>query len=844
MNDKTRLIIFGALALIVILVTCVLAFVWAKTSAKPVTVDDSLTGYYSPVPVNGRSTTNQSLQTTTLLPTFDTPGICDPDSICVSNGDPDDPFCYCKKIIGAPCNLVFECAPSTDPTKQVYCNNVCSETENGNLFATCSYDEDLACGANLSCSNTIDLKSVVGECLLVDNQVCTFDEQCYGGKCDIQGNATSGICISRILAGYDCDIDYCKTGFGCDFTVTPIYRHCQPLITRDPKTNTASIPAQYGKAGSLCKILPKNLLGNVYECDTGLTCNVDHTTGGPTIYPITLYPELEGFGICQVSTSALNNICNASIACIRPSVCGVVDANGDTACTEPNYLLNTGSIPIQIPNINFCGGTSNDILTNGSSGFCNEGYECLENPSIDVYPNNTTYNRFCLPKNNHFCTNDPLTQGKYCVNSSGTAVTGSCTGKKIGVFLTTGNKDSYLGKWVSVDLPDQSIVINQVILSSKISIFEYMPLPSSPNPAYPMVRIIFYPNHGVYPSAPFFFYTEFSTYEFLNENYIPSWSKIFIQASPGAVTLIQVLDIKFTQSGNFGMFITEERGFFNPFIPNTDQTGGTNIEQYNRIYVADFLTDFNLSGLTLTYTPSNYGPFFANGTDLLSYNPSNIGQMAINNGYTFTGYISWDVDDLHNYSIVIGLVNTGTSSEFNFYYDNIPTPSGLNSLSLIQNKSSNLSTNFSKPLPNYVKYYTDNAVGPNKENYVYSYNDGDYKLFVNGSLSYTSGNNFIKFESPDYPVALATVFSKNYTLSNFNIYYMPTVISGDINIISVERNLDITSGDYTFKYTENQIVSYSPSEVSIYIPGPSLLSFISVGGFTNYMYSLMEVCEI
>lgn len=834
MNDKTRLIFFGALAFIVILTTCVLAYVWGKTSAKPVTVDDSLQGYYAPVAVNGRSTTNQTPQLTTLLPTFDTPGVCDPDSICVSNGDTDDPYCYCKKKLGAPCNLVFECAPSTDPTKSVYCNNVCSEIQ-GNLFASCSFDPDLNCGTGLACSNTLpsNLNSVVGECLLVDNQVCTFDEQCYGGKCEIIGNATSGTCISRVPAGEHCDIDYCEKGFGCDFSTGITARqYCQPLITADPKTNSATIPAEFGKSGALCQVT--NDFFNFYSCDPGLTCNIDHTTGGPVNYPIALYPSLDGFGTCQPRLFTINDTCQAVGACHPPSVCGGLDSNGNTICSAPNYLT---SLTTSVSDINYCGRTYASNLINGSSGFCSDGYECVENPSITVYPD-ITYNRFCLPKNNHFCTNDPGAQGRYCVNSSGATVSGSCTGKKIGVFLT-GFATTYLGKWVSVDLPDQSIPANQVNINSEISVFEYMPLPSASNPAYPMVRIIFYP-YSPPSSTQFFFYTEFSTYEFTaNENYSPTWSNITVQVAPGAVTLINLLDIKFTSAGNFGLFVKEERGFYNPFNRNTDQTGGTNIAQYNRLYVANFATDFNLPGLTLTYTPSNYGPLFAENTDAVSYTPATINQMCIN-AYDF---YSWDIDDSYNNSVVIGLVNPTTPTDFNFYYNTIFVPS-LNNLSVLSNISPTLTVNLSDRFPSYVKFYTDNAVGPNIGNYVYTYNDGVYKLFVNGSLSYVSGNNFIQFGSTNSPATLATVFSKNYTLSGFNIYYMPAVSSGDINIISVERTYDIPTGEYTFNSTENKITSYSPSEVTTFSTLINSLQFISAGGFTNYMYSLMETCEI
>jgi hypothetical protein len=75
---------------------------------------------------------------------------------------------------------------------------------------------------------------------------------------------------------------------------------------------------------------------------------------------------------------------------------------------------------------------------------------------------------------------------------------------------------------------------------------------------------------------------------------------------------------------------------------------------------------------------------------------------------------------------------------------------------------------------------------------------------------------------------------------------MPKTDSGDINIVSVERVYNKSTNEYKLNYTENQLISYSPSEINYFDANnsPSNISFISVGGFTNYMYSLMEFCEI
>jgi hypothetical protein len=215
------------------------------------------------------------------------------------------------------------------------------------------------------------------------------------------------------------------------------------------------------------------------------------------------------------------------------------------------------------------------------------------------------------------------------------------------------------------------------------------------------------------------------------------------------------------------------------------------------------------------------------------------------NAYDF---YSWDIDDSYNNSVVIGLVNPTTptvpTADFNFYYNTIFVPS-LNNLSVLSNISPTLTVDLSDRFPSYVKFFTDNAVGPTIGNYVYTYKSGAYyKLFVNSSLNYFGGDKFIQFGSTNSPATLATVFSKNYTLSGFNIYYMPAVSSGDINIISIKRTYDIPTGEYTFVSTEDQITSYSPSEVTTFSTVINSLQFISAGGFTNYMYSLMETCII
>jgi hypothetical protein len=547
MNQKNSSFLYGILAVIVLLVFLLILYFLGRENSQPATINDKVTGFYSSAPINNRCSITPITEPTTLLPGFNSPQNCSENYTCVQNGTPDNPFGYCKVPITEnteltkiySCNTVYDCAPSTDPTEIVYCNGTCQTTTlsvwnskspntYGGLYSFCDFNT--ACDNNLICSNVLNNFSIAyGECLIADGSgtcstgnelgCCTSDEQCLGGKCDFnKGSGDYGLCISRIAPAEICDVNYCDTGFGCDFSQTnPSNNLCQPLLGNGP--------AQYGKLNSFCLVGTTPGSGVSMSCDSGLVCNFELLLGSTENYPSSLYPSLLNMGQCALPNNALKDSCSGSGACIEPLVCN----NG--TCANPIYLENSTT---PITDVNYCGPEYTQSITNypanGSSGACLNGYTCVKNTGMSILSDSD----FCVGVSEtstaiglcNSSTSSSQKYGNFCNNNTGGGA--GCTNRYIGVFL---QGYSYLGVWRFIELPPQNIASNVVNGNSKISVYqETVTTTTGSNVTYPITKIIFFPNVNV--GDNFFYYTEFSTYN-LDPNvetntlkYSPTWYTI------------------------------------------------------------------------------------------------------------------------------------------------------------------------------------------------------------------------------------------------------------------------------------------------------------------------------
>jgi hypothetical protein len=526
--NKNSTFLYGALAVIVILVFLLVLYFLGRENSQSATINDKVTGFYGAAPINNRCSVQPITEPTTLLPTFDLPQNCEENYTCVQTGINGNPFGYCKVPLSSQdflqpiynCNTVYDCAPATNPNEIVYCNGTCQVTTlsiwnssnpktYGGLYSYCDFNTP--CDNGLVCNNVLNnFTTSYGECLIdFDNNglcndgssfgCCTANEQCIYGFCDFnRGSNSYGMCISRIEPSFQCDTDFCETGFGCDTSqIDPSEHLCQPLL--GPNS-----PAQYGKEGSFCKIGTVSGSNDFMACNAGLICNFELSINGinNTSYPVSNYPSLVGIGQCVLNKVSLGNTCNTGIGCEEPLVCN----NG--ICSIPGYLFSNVSAS-QTPDVNYCGPEKTSPIINypinGSSGACLNGYTCIDtNMSIFsesdfcvAVPESSTAIGLCnsLSSGNY---------GNFCGTTGGGV---GCNGRYIGVFL---QGYSYLGVWRFVELPDQTVTINKVNANSKISI--YQSVDTSGNSNYPITKIIFYPNNGLDNGNIFFYYTEFSTY--------------------------------------------------------------------------------------------------------------------------------------------------------------------------------------------------------------------------------------------------------------------------------------------------------------------------------------------
>jgi hypothetical protein len=551
--NKNSTFLYGALAVIVILVFLLILYFLGRENSQPATINDKVTGFYGAAPINNRCSIQPITEPTTLLPSFDLPQNCQENYTCVQTGVNGNPFGYCKVPLSSTdylqpiynCNTVYDCAPpvnsETNPDEIVYCNGTCQTTTltnwnskspktYGGLYSYCDFNTP--CDSGLVCDNVLNnFTTSYGECLIDFNNsgfcnggssfgCCTANEQCIYGFCDFnKGSNSYGICISRIEPATKCDVDFCETGFGCDFSQPLASENlCQPLL--GPNN-----PAQYGKESSYCKIGTVSGSGDFMACDAGLVCNYDLSINGinNTNYPVSKYPSLVGIGQCVLNKVSLGNTCNAGVGCEEPLVCN----NG--TCTIPGYLYSSSSSN-QTVDINYCGPEKTSPNTNypinGSSGACLNGYTCV-NTNMGIFSESD----FCVGVSESttaigLCNSDNSSgqkYGKFCNNSTGGG--SGCGGRYIGVFL---QGYSYLGVWRFIELPPQNIAANVVNANSKISVFQTVTTTGS-NVTYPITRIIFFPNVNI--GDNFFFYTEFSTYNIdpngaNNLKYSPTWYKI------------------------------------------------------------------------------------------------------------------------------------------------------------------------------------------------------------------------------------------------------------------------------------------------------------------------------
>lgn len=556
MTRKNNTFIYGILAVIVLLIFLLILYFLGRENSQPATINDKVTGFYSSAPINNRCSIAPITDPTTLLPTFNLPQNCSENYTCVQNGTPDNPFGYCKvpitentelsKIYN--CNTVYDCAPPTNPNEIVYCNGVCQTTTlsnwnskspktYGGLYSYCDFNTP--CNSGLICSNILDnFSNSYGECLIenggaltcengVEQGCCSSDEQCINGKCDFnRGEGIYGLCINKIAPAEICDINYCQQGFGCDFSQIDSFKNlCQILGT--------SGPAQYGKINSFCVIGTQSGSGDYMSCDSGLVCNFDLSINGIPNYSPSLYPTLSGYGVCSSSKNALNESCNGlNNSCEEPLVC----YNG--TCITPSYLLNDSPPSLKntvVEDINYCGpeyiSPSVNYDINGSSGACLNGYTCVNTGMTGLL----SQSKFCVgnPETSTYislCNSGTNAQTNYYGNFCGSVGNGAgCGGRYIGVFIQ--------GVWKFLELPNPNNPLYPsgytINANSKISVYQYVPTSGS-NQDYPVTRIIFYPNSNKYGNNPYFYYTEFSSYE-INPSganilkFSPSWELITIQ---------------------------------------------------------------------------------------------------------------------------------------------------------------------------------------------------------------------------------------------------------------------------------------------------------------------------
>jgi hypothetical protein len=554
-------------------------------------LNDSVKCTYSFSTLNNRCT-KTGTGDTTLLPTFYQPNECDEEtSICINNND-DNPYGFCKRKIGAVCDIIYDCAPcipenGCDPTRHtVVCDGTCNiipfsftnqdpsaNYPAGQLFSICSYD--YPCGNQLGCTNNENnFKNDSGICKLLNGNICSFDEQCLGGKCDVN-NPGGPICISRIAPATACDIDYCQPGFGCDLISLPGENFCQPLIP-DLLNPTISTPAVYGQKGSFC------LIGagpnEAFSCDVnaGLSCAFSLEFNGSSIYNPNIYPNLRGYGICQQTGTPANDVCTGNSGCALPNVCN----NG--VCGPPKYI-NLNDLNTAINDYNFCGSAVTNsgtfvYPTNGSSGQCEDGYTCQTITSTPVViPGMVNPQSFCMANSGYICSSHGSpgtygTYGNYC-----SQVGQTCGGKKLGVFIPN-SPGSYLGVWRFISLPTGVVPTSK----SKLSVYQSMPSNFDQFSQYPITRIIYYENDGV--NLTNFYYTEISNFYFDPNgdnqiNFTPfdsivgeakcyAWKNISLVSNNVNYTPNKIYDVKFSTAGNFAIFLNETGPIVFPFVPN------------------------------------------------------------------------------------------------------------------------------------------------------------------------------------------------------------------------------------------------------------------------------------
>ena len=219
--------------------------------------------------------------TVSFFPEDYVPGTCDVGLKCVQY-NPDLNEGICKRSIGAPCTVLWDCEPNA-----LYCTGFCSTTPGGG--------KNQKCLPNDSCLEGFTCKSDI--CKVNNGGKCDENNDCYSGVC------ISGICLEGKTIGQKCSIDnpcinglYCSLGF------------CQE--NQSPPT---------GEIGSVCYIPPDASDVDFPKCKAGV-CSRN--------YGIDQLPD--DYGHCLNENSRWISTCE-STACLPTYICQ------NNNCVAPLY---------------------------------------------------------------------------------------------------------------------------------------------------------------------------------------------------------------------------------------------------------------------------------------------------------------------------------------------------------------------------------------------------------------------------------------------------------------------------------------------------------------------------
>ncbi len=734
-------LLFLILAIVVLIVFGVIVGYWFYTSSKDYVVNNSIKGFYQEASLNQRCSVSKNENETLMLPQYYEPQGCGFKQKCIITSS-DDIYGYCKADIGGICYNVYDCAPP-DGNTGIFCNGgICSYGTTGIggvLFSSCGAPSTIG---NSFCDSQLGLICNQGTCLYIDGQACIADDQCNGKKCILGNNGATGICTSQIPAASYCDVNYCQTGFGCDF-INGNNGYCQPFVKT---TNGATgVLINTGEKGALCSIplysTPTNL-----PCNGGLVCNFD---------PMTMnsfsYPGLTGYGICQEPLIQVGENCSTSgSACIPPAVCSTYNAT-IPYCQAPRDNNNTG-----FSNINYCG--------YGSTTQCGVGYSCV--------------NDYCMPNSeNSLCGGSGV-----CLNSL------TCGNNKLGIFTpirSGGTGVPSFGSWQYIDLPSSEITLPSS--ESFISSYQFMDIDNGE----PVIKtkVIYLPSSSqIVVGSTYFWYLDL-----INNNGViinNGWSQITISNYTFGYLgeQIELQGIKFTPSGNISINVLF-------IIPN-----------YSHVYVYNFnpstfsgsSIDLSSGNITngIATSPTEYPIIDWDVDDRFNLQSGNVSGALLVNGLTGTNSSTVYYGSLNNI-ILTGITNNYTymnsssdklatfvryiynyksSSNGNFIFNG--TTGVNNSYNLI---IPNVSTSQNILLPVDEEFFNGVGLFPT---YLNNINDLEFYYLSNRGFRYynaVSNNSSTSYNSEDVPI-------QGYT-PNFDITSIQSSTRNTLTYGNIDRSL-------------------------------------------------------